>query len=164
MWLFFDAFSVGNRKISAFGICSRLKCHGFESPEKPALKGALGAAKLFILWQWPPWVAQIMWQQFVESCRARTHCSDIQLLSSISKYFRVLKILTFFVSIEKVTFQWNLLVEDGRIPTFNPGVLLRALPSSAKSGNATFKNWITLVEEENIFPVENKIFSWAAEP
>lgn len=36
MCLFFDAFSVNYRKVSAFGICSGLNCHEFERPAKPA--------------------------------------------------------------------------------------------------------------------------------
>ena len=65
------------------------------------------------------------------------------------------KIWKFHIPIES-----HALVGDARTPIFRPGVFLRAFPSSAKSGNAVFKNWIPEAEEGNksgyIFAIENK--------
>lgn len=116
-----------------------------------------------ILWKWPIWLAQIMWQQCVESCGARSHWGDIQLLSFRSKvseswicvFFFFSQIWKFHIPIELHTF-----VRNRRTAVFRPGVFLRAFPSSGESGNAAFKNWIPQAEEGNkseyIFGMENK--------
>lgn len=60
-----------------------------------------------ILWKWPIWLAQIMWQQCVEFCGARSHWGDIQLLNFRSKVSESWICVFFFPKFENFTFQLN---------------------------------------------------------